>query len=145
MILKSKANEVPDLYNQSGPQTVAGYQRQIPTMSDSLTGHEILNHLGRRIRVSQHSLRSLDMRHYLRRDRATGLMQFKPELIGPFCELEGGDHHSKFFDELGRDCQGANVVICKCRECGDRISDLDHTRMSHEHTRNLVRSVRARA
>jgi hypothetical protein len=110
-------------------------------MSESLTGHEILNHLGQRISVSKHSLQSLDRFHYLRRDRATGLLAFKPELIGLFRQLEGGDHHSKFFNELGRDCKGANVVICKCKDCSNRISDLDHTRMSDEHVRNMVLSI----
>ena len=51
-------------------------------------GHEMLNHQGRVIRVTRRTIRALDMRNYLRRDRRSGLLQLRPESYPVFRELE---------------------------------------------------------
>lgn len=38
-------------------------------MGESMIGHEMINHLGKRIFVTQMTIRTLDMRGYLGRDR----------------------------------------------------------------------------
>jgi hypothetical protein len=53
-------------------------------------GHEMLNHLGKVIRVTRKTIRSLDKRNYLRRDRRSGLLQLRPEFYPLFRELERG-------------------------------------------------------
>lgn len=119
-------------------------------MMNIVVGHEMLNHLGERISVTAHTLRSLDSRHYLRRDHATGLLQLNPKLYPTFLEIEGGDHWATFFREIGADCKGPNVVRCKCRECQSRLSDTDHTRLpgpdrlEQDEASRIVREVKAR-
>ena len=98
-------------------------------------GHEILNHLGRVIRVTRRTIRALDMRNYLRRDRRSGLLQLRPESYPVFRELERSDRQGGLFRELGADCSGPNVPICHCRQCSGRVADLDHTRLSDEYRR----------
>ncbi len=87
-------------------------------MSDSLTGHEMLNHLGQRIRVSARALRSLDRDHYLRRDRATGLLQMKPEYFQLWREMEPSSL------ELGRDMSGPASLECHCTECRELLAEF---------------------
>jgi hypothetical protein len=53
-------------------------------------GHEMLNHLGRVICVTRRTIRALEMRNYLRRDRRSGLLQLRPEFYPLFRELERG-------------------------------------------------------
>lgn len=99
-------------------------------MSDSFAGHEMLNHLGEKIYVTARTMRTMDMRHYLRRDRASGLLQIKPELYPAYLELESGpQYHNRIFRELGADCSGAAVVICKCKQCQWRRAEMDQTRL----------------
>jgi hypothetical protein len=111
-------------------------------------GHEMLNHLGRVIRETRRTLRSLDMRHYLRRDRSSGLLQLRPDLYPVFRELECGDRHAGILRELGEDCSGPNVPVCHCRQCSGKAADLDHTRLSDEYRRlkadEVIAAVRAK-
>jgi hypothetical protein len=119
-------------------------------MQNTLVGHEMLNHLGERICVTAHTLRSLDSRHYLRRDQETGLLQINPDLYPAFLEIEGGDHRAKFFREIGADCKGPNVAKCKCRECQAKMADGDHTRLpgrnrlEQDEASKIVREIKAR-
>jgi hypothetical protein len=98
-------------------------------MSESLSGHEILNDLGQRIRVTARTLRSLDQRHYLRRDRATGLLQVTRTVKPLLLEIECGDRQPIFMRELGRDISGPAVCVCHCLQCQKIASDIDHTRL----------------
>jgi hypothetical protein len=104
-------------------------------MSDSI-GHEMLNHLGKRITVTARTLRRLDMQHWLERDKPTGLMRFKGELAHLFYEM-GPDY------ELGPDMSGPNVCKCNCRECIEKLN-LDDTRVSDIRTQQIVRDVKSR-
>jgi hypothetical protein len=49
---------------------------------------------------------------------------------------------------LGADLSGPSWLVCKCRECSSKYSELDYTRLSSEHHRQQVyealRQVRAR-
>ena len=111
-------------------------------------GHEMLNHLGKAIRVTHRTIRALDMRNYLRRDRQSGLLQLRPEFYPLFKELERGDRHGGILRELGADCSGPNVPICRCRQCSGKVADLDHTRLSDEYrqlkTDEVIAAVRAK-
>ncbi len=111
-------------------------------------GHEMLNHLGKVIRVTRRTLRALDMRNYLRRDRRSGLLQLHPEFHPLFKELERGGRHGGILREVGEDCSGPNVPICRCRQCSGKVADLDHTRLSDEYRRlktdEVIAAVRAR-
>jgi hypothetical protein len=80
-------------------------------------GHEILNHKFERITISQTILRELRKKNYLKRHRSTGLLQFKPDLIQLYREMEGGVHTTDLFYYLGKDLQGPNTVDCKCKGC----------------------------
>jgi len=111
-------------------------------------GHEILNHLGAHNHVTQHTVKALDMRHYLRRDRPTGLLALKPHLIDVLSEMEYG---TPLMRELGPDCSGPNVPMCRCAECRRKESDIDHTltpeaarRQIHEQADAAVRTVTLR-
>ncbi len=111
-------------------------------------GHEMLNHLGKVIRVTQRTIRSLDIRNYLRRDHKSGLLQLRPELYSLFKELERGDRHGGILRELGDDCSGPNVANCHCRQCSGRVADLDHTRLSDEYRRvrtdEVIKTVKSK-
>jgi hypothetical protein len=98
-------------------------------------GHEMLNHVGKVIRVTRRTIRALDMRNYLQRDRRSGLLQLRPEFHPLFRELERGDSQGGILRELGDDCSGPNVPICHCRQCSGTVADLDHTRLSDEYRR----------
>ena len=74
----------------------------------------MLNHEGQRIRVTVRTLRALDVRGYLQRNRSTGLLQLTPQYYPVFCEVERFTEH---FHELGADCSGANQVVCNCEQC----------------------------
>ena len=111
-------------------------------------GHEILNPFGARIRITQRTIRALDMRHYLQRDHDSGLLQIKPGLAKAFLEIESEGMQTRLYDEIGKDFAGPNVCICGCRVCSSKISDLDYTRLSSEHQRqqadSAVAEVRAK-
>jgi hypothetical protein len=111
-------------------------------------GHEMLNHLGRVIHVTRRTLRALDMRHYLRRDRRSGLLQMRPELYPMFKELERGDRRGGIMRELGHDFSGPNVPICHCKQCSGKVADLDHTRLSDEYRRmktdEVIKAVKSK-
>ena len=94
-------------------------------MSEAFVGHEMLNHLGNKIVVSERTLETLTLRNYLCRDRATGLKKFKPHLYSLFVEAEYG---TALHRELGSDLAGPNTVKCACRQCQQKLSELDHTR-----------------
>lgn len=110
-------------------------------MGEAYSGHEILNHLGNKIRVTARTIEALKRRNYLRRDHPTGLLQINPNLYPAFLELENGDHRKPFMRELGADCSGPRVAVCHCKECQSRESDLDYTRLSTEHHRHTVREA----
>jgi len=113
-------------------------------------GHGLLNHLGKTIRVTQRTLRDLDMRNYLRRDRATGLKQIRPDRYPMFLALECGDHRARFASELGEDCSGPNVVRCHCRDCQRYEGSVDNTPLPgrnllvEDQAALVVREVKAR-
>jgi hypothetical protein len=111
-------------------------------------GHEMLNHLGKVIRVTRRTIRTLDMRNYLRRDRRSGLLQLRPEFYPLFKELERGDRQGGILRELGDDCSGPNVPICHCRQCSSQAADLDHTRLSDEYRRvrtdEVIKAVKSK-
>jgi len=111
-------------------------------------GHEMLNHLGRVIRVTRRTIRALDMRHYLRRDHRSGLLQLRPEFYPLFKELERGDRRGGVLRELGDDCSGPNIPICHCRQCSSQAADLDHTRLSDEYrqmkTDEVIKAVKSK-
>lgn len=96
-------------------------------------GHEMLNHLGRVIRVTRRTICVLDMRNYLRRDHRSGLLQLRPEFYPMFKELERGDRHGGILRELGDDYSGPNVPMCRCRQCSGKVADLDHKRLSDQY------------
>jgi hypothetical protein len=111
-------------------------------------GHEMLNHLGRVIRVTRRTIRALDMRNYLRRDHRSGLLQLRPEFYPLFRELERGNRNGGILRELGDDCSGPNVPICHCRQCSGKVADLDHTRLSDEYRRvradEVIKAVKSK-
>ena len=111
-------------------------------------GHEMLNHLGQVIRVTRRTIRALDTRNYLRRDRRSGLLQLRPDLYPVFKELERTDRKGGMLRELGADCSGPNVPICRCRECSAKMADLDHTRLSDHYRRlktdEIIKAIKAR-
>ena len=101
----------------------------------------MLNHLGRVIRVTRRTIRTLDIRNYLRRDHRSGLLQLRPEVYPVFRELERGDRHAGILRELGEDCSGPTVPVCRCRQCSGKDADLDHTRLSDEYRRMRTNEV----
>lgn len=113
-------------------------------------GHEILNPFGRRIWVSKIILRVLDMRGYLRRDKATGLKEFKPDLVKLFLQLERTTYHRELYTALGPDFSGPGVVMCNCLECQRNASDIDHiplpdrNRSRDDETSRIVADVKSR-
>jgi hypothetical protein len=111
-------------------------------MRKTLLGHEMLNHLGETICVTAQTLRRLDSRHYLKRDRASGLLKMIPRLYPLWLELEPPDI------ELGRDMSGPNSCICGCDECKAVLSGSDHRTVSRVYQRQVVEdalaAVRAR-
>ncbi len=106
-------------------------------------GHEMLNHLGERICVTEQTLRSLDQRHYLARDRATGLFQLTERSYRVYLDLECGAHRARFARELGTKATGPSVAVCRCEKCM-RKQDLGDTRLSDEITGQIVRDVTGR-
>ncbi len=116
-------------------------------MEKTVGFHEMLNHLGEKIRVTQRTLRELDKCHYLRRDKESGLLQMKPYFFKLFLEVEGGDRPSFMFKEVGRDFRGLNVVNCKCKECQRAIAQTDNTHlpgsdtMTYDDVDRLIRDM----
>lgn len=86
-------------------------------MPENFGGHEILNHLRQRICVTRRTLRALDKRGYLCRDRETGLLWIDSTAYLIFTEAERA---TPFFLELGSDCSGPNQVVCHCEQCKAR-------------------------
>jgi hypothetical protein len=82
-------------------------------------GHPIINPFGIVILVSQYTLRILDMFGYLHRDKESGLKRIDKVRYLVFLECERG---TDYFAELGEDFSGANVVICNCQKCKEKIS-----------------------
>ena len=76
-------------------------------MSECIIGHEMLNHLGQRIIVTQKTIRNLDVWGYLGRDKETGLLYLDPQYVPLLLEGEWG---SKLMRELGPDFSGPNVA-----------------------------------
>jgi hypothetical protein len=74
----------------------------------------MLNYLGKTIYVTQRTLRALDMRGYLRRHHASGMLWMDSMSYLVFAEAERATPH---FYELGEDCSGPNQVVCKCEQC----------------------------
>jgi hypothetical protein len=114
-------------------------------------GHEILNPFGVSILVSKITLRRLDMRGYLQRDRATGLKQIKPSAVGAFLHLERTTYHRELYSVLGPDFSGPTVVLCSCRECAGAAAELDKTpppgrakQESAEQADKLIREIKAK-
>jgi hypothetical protein len=98
--------------------------------------------------LTRRTLRTLDIRNYLRRDRSSGLLQLCPEFYPLFKELERGDHHDGILRELGDDCSGPNVPICHCKQCSGSVADLGHTRLSDEYRRmktdEVIKAVKSK-
>jgi len=104
-----------------------------------LAGHAILNHDGQLIRVTRRTLRALDVRHYLRRDRSSGLLRLPREFHPILLALEAGDRVAPYMRELGSDCSGPQVVVCHCLECRKREESLsEHRALSAEWRRQSV-------
>jgi hypothetical protein len=103
-------------------------------------GHEMLNHLGLRIRVTERTLEALEMRGYLHRNRETGLKKMSLNNYLIFVEAERSTDH---FYELGEDCSGPNQVVCDCQKCRER-TNLDDSRISDLQTTLIVGEVTAR-
>ena len=106
-------------------------------------GHPMMNHVGRTIFVTQSTLRTLDMLHYLKRNSNTGLLQMKPNCYPVYLELEGNGKHNRIFQELGPDVSGPNVAICRCRECQRKLADLDDIRHSKVRTEHMIQDMKA--
>jgi len=87
-------------------------------------GHEMLNHLGKPIRVTERTLDGLDLRGYLQRDKQTGLKQITPIGYRVFVEAERA---TDWWYELGQDLSGANQVVCRCAKCERKVSEIDKT------------------
>ena len=111
----------------------------------------MLNPYGAVIRVSQITLRTLDMRHYLTFDPARRMKQIKPLLVKLFLEMEKNTYHNELYVALGPDFSGPSVVMCGCRDCDSKLADLEHVRLSMElrnqqaeETARIVREVKAR-
>ena len=108
-------------------------------MNDSMQigGHPMMNHLGLVIHVTQQTIRWFDRRHYLRRDRTTGLFAMKPELFGLWRELE-------LFDiEMGSDMSGPSVCVCHCQRCKEK-TERDDANVQDIRTRQIVRDLKAK-
>jgi hypothetical protein len=105
-------------------------------------GHEMLNHLRERIRVTESTIQTLNMCGYLRRDRETGLLwlDFTSYLV--FSETEYG---SEMHRELGPDCSGPNQVVCQCQKCKESLaSESDDAHISGVMTAQIVREIKER-
>lgn len=83
-------------------------------------GHPIINPFGQVVRVSQRTLKALDMRGYLHRDPDTGLKGMDPKQYLIYADVERGTDH---FYELGEECIGPNTVKCGCDQCKGEIYD----------------------
>jgi hypothetical protein len=91
-------------------------------------GHEMLNHLGRVIRVTRRTIRTLDIRNYLCRDHRSGLLQPRPEFYPMFKELERGDRRGPHRHAQGRcrtllesvELAGALQALSFTQDCGTR-------------------------
>lgn len=101
-------------------------------------GHELLNHRGEHIFVTRGTIKALDMRGYLGRDRATGLKYFDPKGYELFRDGEVG---TPWWYELGPDLSGPMVPVCKCRNC-QRKHDIDDTRLSKVRVAQIVKEMR---
>jgi hypothetical protein len=111
-------------------------------VSEQYGGHEMLNHLRERIRVTESTIQTLNMLGYLVRDHETGLLWLDPAGYLVFSEAEYG---SEMHRELGADCRGPNQVICHCQKCKENLSsDSDDAHISGVLTAQIVREVRAR-
>jgi hypothetical protein len=111
-------------------------------MSEQYGGHEMLNHLRERIRVSEGTIQTLNMCGYLRRDRETGLLWLDGMSFLVFSEAEYG---SQMHRELGQDCSGPNQVVCHCEKCKELLaSENDDAHISGVRTSQIVREVRER-
>ena len=112
-------------------------------------GHEMLNHLGKVIRVTRRTIRALDP-CATTCDAIAGAVCSSCVLssIPLFKELERGDRHGGILRELGDDCSGPNVPICHCRQCSSQAADLDHTRLSDEYRRvktdEVIKAVKSK-
>lgn len=109
-------------------------------MGESMIGHEMINHLGKRIFVTQMTIRTLDMRGYLGRDRETGLLYLDPKYVPLLQDLEW---ESQLMRELGPDFSGPNIANCSCPQCQCK-TDLDDTRKSKIRAAQIVAEVTAK-
>jgi hypothetical protein len=111
-------------------------------MSEQYGGHEMLNHLRERIRVSEGTIQTLNMCGYLLRDRETGLLWLDSMSFLVFSEAEYG---TPMHRELGSDCSGPNQVICHCQKCKELLaSDSDDAHISGVQTAQIIREVKSR-
>jgi hypothetical protein len=115
-------------------------------VGEAAGGHSILNHKRDVIRITAKSIDAMDIRGYLKRDHQTGLKQIKPDLMDMMSEMEYG---SPLMRELGPDCSGPMVAMCRCRDCRCKESETDQTltpEMQHianqEQSAEVVRIVR---
>jgi hypothetical protein len=111
-------------------------------MIEQYGGHEMLNHLRERIRVSERTMQTLNMCGYLQRDHETGLLWLDSMSFLVFSEAEYG---SEVHRELGHDCSGPNQVICHCQKCKERVaSESDDAHISGVRTAQIIRDVQSR-
>ena len=105
-------------------------------------GHPLLNPENQVIRVSQHTLRALDIRGYLKRDKSTGLLHLDRTNHLIFTEAERA---TDWWYELGEDCSGPNQVVCHCQECKEgRASEADDVHISGVQTAQIKRDRKER-
>ena len=100
----------------------------------------MINHLGRRICVTEHTLDALDVRGYLIRDKESGLKRLSLKNYLIFIEAERA---TAWWHELGNDCSGPNVVVCKCSQCL-ALTDMDDSRLSPVRAEQLIAEIRQR-
>jgi hypothetical protein len=105
-------------------------------------GHPMLNPGNQVIRVSNDTLRALDIRGYLKRDKSTGLLHLNKTNHLIFQEAERA---TSWWYELGDDCSGPNQVVCHCQRCKERrASEADDPHIKDIRTRQIVNDVKAR-
>ena len=102
-------------------------------------GHELLNHKGDHIFVTKGTMKALDMRGYLGRDRATGLKYFDPK---GYELIRDGEVGTPWWYELGPDLSGPNVATCNCEHCRER-RELGDARLSEIKAEQVVEEARA--
>lgn len=102
----------------------------------------MLNPENKVIRVTERTIRALDIRGYLKRDKSTGLLHLDKTSHSVFQEAERA---TAWWYEIGEDCSGPNQVVCHCQRCKERTAgEADDAHISDIRTRQIIQDVRAR-